>query len=165
MEPDNTDTHHWHVEAVLEKWDAEEDHLAGAPPNEVVREDGNLLLNEGITALLNLLTGASEDAFNNSNSYIGIGDSTTTAAASQTGLSASSNKTYKAMESGFPSISGQTVSFKSIFGSGDANYVWNEWTVASGNSDSSDNLNRKVAALGTKVSGSSWTLTVSITVS
>lgn len=165
MPDEAIDQRNWQVEAVLEKWDDEAAMVAGAPPDEVLREDGNLLLNEGITALLNLLTGASETAFNNANSYIGVGDSTTTAAAAQTGLSASSNKTYKAMESGFPSISGQTVSFKSIFGSSDANYVWNEWTVASGNSDSSDNLNRKVAALGTKVSGSSWTLTVSITVS
>ena len=32
----------------------------------------DVLLNEGITALLNLLTGAAEDAFSNANSYLGV---------------------------------------------------------------------------------------------
>ena len=48
---------------------------------------------------------------------------------------------------------------------GDGNCAWNEWTIANGNSNSATNLNRKVASLGTKAAGSSWTLTVTITVS
>src|SRR3972149_69403 len=59
--------------------------------------EGNLLLNEGITALQNLLIGAAETAFNNANSYLGVGDSSTAASAGQTGLQASTNKLYKAM--------------------------------------------------------------------
>jgi len=127
--------------------------------------DGNLLLNEGITALMNLLIGAAETAFSNANAFIGVGDSNTAAAAAQTGLQAATNKLYKAMETSYPSISDQTVTFRSVFGSSDANFGWNEFTVASGNSDASDNLNRKVSAQGTKASGQTWTVDLQITFS
>lgn len=127
--------------------------------------DGNLLLNEGITALLNLLTGAAETAFSNANSYLGVGDSATAAAATDTGLVASTNKLYKAMEATYPQISAQTVTFRSVFGTSEANFAWNEFTVASGNSDAADNLNRKVEAEGTKTSGQTWTLDLAITFS
>lgn len=81
----------------------------------------------------------------------------------ETGLAASTNKLYKGMESGYPSISGQTVSFRSQFNSSEANFAWNEFTVANGDSDSAANLNRKVSSQGTKSEGDVWILTVSIT--
>lgn len=124
---------------------------------------GNLLLNEGITALQNLLTGAAETAFDNSNSYLGVGDDNTAATAGQTGLQASTNKLYKAMEGGYPSIASQTTTWRSQYGSAEANFAWNEFTVANGNSDAADNLNRKVSAEGTKASGQVWTLDLAIT--
>jgi hypothetical protein len=132
---------------------------------EVVEVPGNLLLNEGITALLNLLTGAAETAFSNANSYLGVGDSSTAAAAGQTGLQASSNKLYKAMEATYPQISDQSVTFRSVFTSDEANFAWEEFTAANGNSDSADNLNRKVSAQGTKASGQTWQLDLTITFS
>lgn len=126
--------------------------------------EGNVMLNEGITALLNLLIGAAETAYSNANAYLGVGESTTAASASQTGLSGAT-KTYKAMEAGYPSISGQTVTFRSVFGSTDANNAWQEFTVANGISDAGVNLNRKVDNQGTKASGQSWTLDLEITFS
>lgn len=162
---DNIDSKTWQVLATCDKWHSSADYESGNAPDETVKAENNLLLNAGITALLNLLIGASETAFNNANAYIGVGDSTTTAAASQTALQASSNKDFQGMETSFPSVSGQTVTFKSEWGSSEGNFAWNEWTIASGSSDSADNLNRKVAALGTKASGSTWTLTVTITIS
>jgi hypothetical protein len=132
---------------------------------EVVEVPGNLLLNEGITALLNLLTGAAETAFSNANSYLGVGDSSTAASASQTGLQAATNKLYKAMEATYPQISGQSIIFRSVFTSAEANFAWEEFTAASGNSDSADNLNRKVSAQGTKSSGQTWQLDLTITFS
>lgn len=134
-------------------------------PYQQSRIDGNLLLNEGITALLNLLTGAAETAFSNANAYIGVGDDATAAAAAQTGLVAASNKAYVAMEASYPQISGQTVTFRSVFDGSTANFAWNEFTVASGSSDAADNLNRKVDAQGTKASGQVWTVDVAITFS
>ena len=130
---------------------------------DVAQFEQNLLLNEGITALQNLLTGAAATAFNNANSYLAVGDSSTAASATQTGLQASTNKLYKAVDANYPSISNQTTTWQSTFQSGDANFAWNEFTVASGSSDSSTNLNRKVSSQGTKASGQVWTLQLAIT--
>ena len=165
MSTETTDSKTWDVLATVEKWHNAADRKAGLPPDEVVEEKDNILLNAGITALLNLLIGVSVTNFGPGNAYIGVGDSTTAAAAGQTALQASSNKDYQGMESGYPSVSGQTVTFRSIWASSEGNFAWNEWTVANGSSDSATNLNRKVAALGTKAGGSEWTLTVAITVS
>ena len=126
--------------------------------------EGNVLLNEGITALLNLLIGAAETAYNNANAYLGVGESTTAASASQTGLQGATT-TFKAMESGYPSISGQTVTFRSVFGSTDANNSWQEFTIVNAPTDAGDNLNRKVDNQGTKAAGQSWTLDLEITFS
>jgi hypothetical protein len=134
-------------------------------PYDVSHIHGNLLLNEGITALLNLLTGGAETAFNNAGAYIGVGDSNTAASASQTGLQAASNKTYKAMQATYPIISSQSVTFRSQFTTSEANYAWEEFTIANGNSDSADNLNRKVSAQGTKASGQTWTIDAVLTFS
>lgn len=123
---------------------------------------GNLLLNEGITALQNLLTGAAETAFDNSNTYIGVGDSNTAEAASQTGL-LGTNKVYLGMEAGYPSLAGQTTTWQAVADGATANFDWNEFTVANGNSDAADNLNRKVSAQGTKTSGQTWTVDLEIT--
>lgn len=165
MSTDTLNSKTWNVLATVDKWEKEEDFLAGKPADDIVSLEDNLLLNEGINLLLDLLIGAGGTAFNNGNSYIGVGDSSTAASAADPGLLASSNKSYKAMETSYPSRSGQTVTWRSIWGSSDGNFAWNEWTIANGNSNASTNLNRKVASLGTKASGSSWTLTVTITVS
>jgi len=134
-------------------------------PFEVSQIEGNLLLNEGITEALNLIGGISGTAFSNANAHIGVGDSNTAAAAAQTGLQAETNKTYKAMASGYPSVTDQTITFRSVFGSDDANHAWNEFTVSNSNADSGKNLNRKVSAQGTKASGQTWTVDVAITLS
>jgi hypothetical protein len=146
----------------IRKYKNDEDYKAGRP-FEVSKFFDNLLLNEGITALQNLLTGAAETAFNNANSYLGVGDDNTAENATQTGLLAATNKLYKAMEATYPQISAQTTTWRSVFGSSDANWAWNEFTVANGNSDAADNLNRKVSAQGTKAAGQTWTLDLQIT--
>lgn len=126
--------------------------------------EGNLLLNEGITALLNLLIGGAETNFSQTNAYIGVGDSSTAAAASQTGL-LGTNELYVQCESGYPSIASQTVTWRAEFAGSEAVFSWNEFTVANGAGSSADNLNRKVEAEGTKASGQTWTVDLSITFS
>lgn len=128
--------------------------------------DGNLLLNEGIGELLDLLAGlGSPTAFNNANARIGVGDSSTAEAATQTGLSATTNKLYKAVDAGFPTRSSQTVTWQAQFTGAEANWAWNEFTVANGSSDAAKNLNRKVSAQGTKTSGQVWTISIQVTIS
>lgn len=76
---------------------------------------------------------------------------------------AGGSKTYKGMEVGYPTSASQQVTFKSSFGSSEANYEWAEWVVKQ--STSGKCINRKVAAMGTKAIGSTWTLEVTITLS
>lgn len=101
--------------------------------------------------------------FNNANSYIGVGDSNTAYAAAQTDLQAASNKVRKAMEPTFPTRATNVLSFRSVFGTADANYVWNEWAVFNA-SAAGTMLNRAVQNLGTKTSAASWQLSVDLTV-
>lgn len=149
------------------RWRIEKYHGDICPENlyDVNEFDGNLLLNEGITSLLTLLIGGSETAFNNANAYIGIGDGTTAATATQTGL-VGTNKTYRPMDATYPQVAGQTVTFRSTYGPNDGNHAWREFTVANGNSDSAKNLNRKVeSALRSKVNPDTWVVQLTVTIS
>lgn len=125
---------------------------------------GNLLLNEGISEMLDLMAGeGSPTAFNTANARVGVGDSATGAAATQTDLQAATNKTYKAMNGTYPTRTGQTMDWQADFTSGEANYAWNEWVIDNG-ATAAKTLNRKVESLGTKSTGT-WTLTGSVTIS
>lgn len=127
---------------------------------------GNLLLNEGINELWTLVAGTGGTKFDNSSARLGVGDSSTTAAATDTGLLASTNKLYKAMNSGYPTYgTSQKVVFRSTFDTSEANFAWNEFTVANGSDDSAKNLNRKVSSQGTKPSDQIWELELTITLS
>ena len=96
-------------------------------------------------------------ALNNANARIGVGDSSTAAAATQTGLQASTNKTYQAMDSTFPTYgTSQQIVFRATFAAGSANYAWKEFTVDNGTTT----LNRLVSTQGTKTSGQSWQLSL-----
>jgi len=134
-------------------------------PYQVIEMEHNCLLNSGIDEMWDLISGVVSGAthiFDNAAATIGVGDSATAAAATQTDLQAATNKTYKAMESGYPTSTTQKITLKSSFGSSDANYAWQEWVVKQATSTIC--LNRKVEALGTKSSGT-WTLEVTVTLS
>jgi hypothetical protein len=139
--------------------------------------EGNLLLNEGIQLLLDIAIAAisnqtAGNRWSNTDSYIGVGDSATAEAATQTELQAATNRFYKAMNATYPSRASQTITFQSDFTSTEANYVWAEWSISSGATVASGagfttgtkNLNRKVSALGTKSTGT-WTLSGAVTIS
>lgn len=134
-------------------------------PYEVLEFDRNELVNIGGEAIWDLVTGlGTYTAFNNSNAYLGVGDSSTAWNATQTDLQAATNKLRKGMNGSYPSISVMVVTFQSDFGSTEANWTWNEvgtFNAASG----AQMLNRKVQALGTKSAGTTWTLTETITLS
>lgn len=138
------------------------DLLKRLKPYEVIEGEGNILVNAGINLVWNLVAGAGGTAFSNANAHLGVGDSTTAAAASQTDLQAATNKLRKGMEATFPVTgSNQKIQLKSSFGTSEANFAWNEW--ASFNASSAGTmLNRKVESLGTKSTGT-WNLTVDVT--
>ena len=128
--------------------------------------DGNLLLNEGIGELWDLACGlGTPAAFSNANARLGVGDSATAESAAHTGLQAATNKLYKAVDAGYPSRSGQTVTWQAQFTGAEANFSWQEFTVANGSSDAAKNLNRKTSNQGTKTAGQVWTLALQITLS
>jgi hypothetical protein len=123
---------------------------------------GNLFLAEGINYIWTALCGGSFTPFNSANAHIGVGDGTTAEDYAQTGLQGV-NKYYKGMDTGYPTYgSDRKATFRATFGGTEANFAWNEWTVANGNSDNAINLNRKVESLGTKSEGSTWILTVEL---
>jgi hypothetical protein len=131
-----------------------------------LRFPDNCLLNEGINEVFTLIAGTGATKFDSGNANMGVGDSATAADATQTGLQAATNKLYKAMDGSYPTYgSSQKVTHRSTFGASDANFVWNEITVANGGSDASKNLNRKVQAMGTKVSPTVWVATHEVTLS
>lgn len=132
---------------------------------------GNLLLNAGIQSILDQTHGATTAPYNNANTRLGVGNSATAEAATQTDLQAiagAANRQFKLMNATFPSRSSQTESYQSDFTSGEANFIWNEWGVDKGNANgttvTAPMLNRKVASLGTKATGT-WTLTGTLTLS
>lgn len=150
-----------------------------------VSEFSNGGLNAGITLIWNAVigatfttnTGASAPAanayYNNAQARLAIGDSSTAFAATQTWLSAATNKYAQGMDATFPSVSAQTVTLKATVAGGNANYLWNEFVSDNGNGSNSTSttytgssaLNRAVSNQGTKTSGQSWALTLTITAS
>lgn len=168
---------HWKVEKFHGEVTEEEIRRGEVQPYEVLEREGNLLVYGGSSNIWQSLIGNGTTTggqtltyFNNANAHIGVGDSTTAAAATQTDLQAASNKVRKAMEATYPThtdgtTSGSaTITFRSVFGTGDANFAWQEWGVFNA-STGGRMLNRKVESLGTKTSAATWTFTVTITLS
>jgi len=154
----------WKAKWIIEKYANRQDYESKRP-YEVLEIDGNILLNEGINALLQLITGTGSPApWNSANARIGVGDGTTAESASQTGLQGT-NKAFQTMDSGYPTVSGTTATWKATFTETMANFTWNEVTIVNGADDNGINLNRKVSSMGTKASGSVWSVTLSITIS
>ena len=225
------------------RYNSHADYLSGSLPDFVIDAAGrelpgvsviheNVLLDEGVTALLNLLTGAAETNFGNANAYLGVGNASSTALtgtitvtngstsvsgsgtafttqlkvgslimldadalwvevesitnddnlvltanysgtggtgsgafitanASDTGLVGTTE--YQPMEATYPQISGRGVTWRAVFTGTEANFDWLEFTVANGNSNAADNLNRRLSNQGTKASGQTWTADLTIT--
>lgn len=144
-------------------------------PDDVIESDHNTLTIGGASSLweFSLGNGTATAAqpltyFNTTVASLGVGDSTTAAADTQTNLQASTNKTYKGPDASFPShtdstsVSGaKSITYKSTFGTSDANYAWQEWGVFNATTPGRM-LNRKVESLGTKTSSATWTLTITL---
>mgnify|MGYP001401675726 CR=1 FL=1 len=101
--------------------------------------------------------------FDNSNAYIGVGNGTTAFAASQTDL-AGASKSRRPMDATYPQVSANVITFRSTFGTGDANFAWEEWGVFNA-SAAGTMMNRVVGNNGTKSSAETKVVTVTITLS
>lgn len=123
---------------------------------------GNLLLNSGCDEIWDLVIGDSANHFSNANCKLGVGNDNTATLATQTDLLGGSTK-YIAMDVSYPTVASQVVTFRSTFGSADANFAWEEYVVKQ--DTSAICLNRKVESKGTKSVGETWVLTLAITLS
>lgn len=121
------------------------------------------ITNAGATLAAQCLMNDSATFLNNANAYLGVGDSTTAFSAAHTDLQASSNKLRKAMDATYPQRASNVLTFRSTFGTSDANYAWQEWAVFNASS-SGTMFSRKVESLGTKSGSQTWILTATITV-
>lgn len=149
----------------------------GLEPYDVIEREHNLLMYGGASCQWQTLigngtttAGAALTYFNNANAAIGVGDSSTAAAATQTDLQAATNRLRKAMDATYPQhtdgvvVGAASATFRSTFATADANWVWNEWGVFNSPTAATGRmLNRKVEALGTKTSAASWQFTVTMT--
>lgn len=128
--------------------------------------DHNILVNEGITLVLQLIGGtAAPTQWDNANASLGVGNSATAEAATDTDLIGAS-KLFRTMETGYPSIAAQTITWRAIFEDGVAEFAWEEFTVVNGADDTAGTmLNRVTSAEGTKTAGQTWTLDLDVTLS
>lgn len=128
---------------------------------------GSIVQLDADAAWAEVLSIESNTAFTLTANYTGTGGtgngSYMTASAADTGLTGTA--TYKAMEATYPQIASQTTTWRSVFGTTDANLEWLEFTVGNANSNAGDNLNRRLSVQGTKAAGQTWTLDLAITFS
>jgi hypothetical protein len=117
------------------------------------------LSNAGLSFITSAIIGAAVTPFNNANAYIGVGDGTEDFAKEQTDL-AGTEKIRKKVSTGFPTVDGNKMVFKTIFDSTEANFSWKEWGVF--NAETGGIMfNRKVEDNGEK-NGGTWAFTVEI---
>lgn len=155
-----------HLTWKLEKFKAKnskEIEEKGIEPYETITSEKDVLLNEGISILIDLICGlGSPTPWDNTNARIGVGNDGTAPSASQTGLLGVSTF-FKAMNAGYPQKSGQDSIWQADFVDTEAEFDWLEETIVNAASDAGDNLCRQNTNLGTKPSGQTWRLTGTIT--
>jgi len=147
-------------------------------PDEVVEAPGNILVTTGLTRVTSLIIGGGGTALAHADAIVGVGTSSTTAVVGDTALGGDGNAStayYQNADSSYPSASAGVITCNCTYQSSNANFAWNEWCWAdasgtltagftlSGVGTSPILLNHKVQSLGTKVSGSIWTLSATLT--
>ena len=152
----------WRVEWQVEKWFDTARKLAGFDPDDIAYDTQNIILDNGATEMLNLITGRGGTQFSEANSYIYVGTNNTAEQASQTGVIATDGQRASAkMDSGYPSVDGRQMVYRATFSDTQANFAWREVAITNGTGVGSIAMNRKVANLGTKETGT-WTVQVTI---
>lgn len=152
----------------------------GIACDEYAEADGNLLVTVGLANITKLIIGASATAMTNAQAIVGVGSSATAAAVGDTALGGNGSTTtayYQGADATYPTQSNGVITCNSTFATGNANFAWNEWCWAVGTGALTAGgtlasvatgvimLNHKVQSLGTKASGSTWTLQATVTLS
>lgn len=99
--------------------------------------------------------------FNESNSYIRVGNGTTAFARTQTDLLGAS--TYvQGMDTGFPERVDNVTKYRATIGGAYANFAWTEIMLANAETDGTA-MNRMVGNFGIKELGQTWVVVVEFT--
>lgn len=152
----------WRVEWRVEKWFDTARKLAGFEPDEIAVETQNIILDVGANEMLKLITGTGGTAYSNANTYLFVGTDSSPENASQNGVIATgNNRAYATVDAGYPVVTGRQMVYRASFGDTEANFAWNEASIVNGIGTNAVSMNRKVASLGTKTTGS-WTLQITI---
>lgn len=100
--------------------------------------------------------------FSNANGALGVGDSATAFAPSQTNLLGT--RLRKGMDATYPQRAGAVVTARSTFLPAEANFAWAEWGWFNAVPDATGTMmSRVVQALGTKPPTQSWVITATLT--
>lgn len=145
----------------VEKFWADDDPTR-ATPYEIVESPPNLFLTAGVTNLWNLTAGIGGTAWG-SGAFLGVGDSTTAAAAGQTDMQAATNKVRFAV-SAAPTVSTNQCTWSGTANTATANFAWQEAGTFTA-STAGTLLHRLVTSFGTKTSSASWTLSLTCSIS
>lgn len=148
-------------------------------PTRVFEGEANMLMYGGASCQWQTLLGNGTNTagqtltyFNNANAALGVGDSTTAPAATQTdlqGAASPANKIRKGMLATYPLhtdgvVAGSaSIDFKSTFATGEANFQWNEWGLFnSATAGTGRMLNRRVVTMLTKTSAVALDLEITL---
>lgn len=144
-------------------------------PYEEVVSGCNLITTAGWQRALNLIFGIqSTGAFGSATCRIGVGTGTTSAAVGNTDLAAATGPTgrFFQLATGNASLTTGTATQRATvgatFGTGDANFAWQEWCIDQGTAGSGTGaatavmLNRAVSSQGTKTSGQTWSVSAAL---
>ena len=112
----------------IKAWEKQADGTEKLVKDELIK---NLIVDVGKDALMKLIANMTGGGYT---ATIGVGDSTTAAAVGQTDLQASSNKTFKTIQSADKVYTRPTLFLSVDFGYSEANYTWNEIGLKDNNS-------------------------------
>lgn len=158
----------WHCHSLLEKFEG--DSTSDENLVDTTNIDGNAAMYGGVSTMWQALLGETITAFSEANAAIGVGSSDNEEDPTHTDLQGASTF-RKGMDVGYPQHNDGTalvnsqVVFRSTFEPNDANFAWDEWGIFNSDIDESGTmLNRKVEDLGTKTSGFTWRLTLTVSI-
>ena len=112
----------------IKAWEKQADGTENLVKDDLIK---NLIVDVGKDALMKLIANMTGGGYT---ATIGVGDSTTAAAVGQTDLQASSNKTFKTIQSADKVYTRPTLFLSVDFGYSEANYTWNEIGLKDNNS-------------------------------
>jgi len=112
----------------IKAWEKQADGTEKLVKDDLIK---NLIVDVGKDSLMKLIANMTGGGYT---ATIGVGDSTTAAAVGQTDLQASSNKTFKTIQSSDKVYTRPTLFLSVDFGYSEANYTWNEIGLKDNNS-------------------------------